>query len=310
MNSKRRIIIGTRGSKLSLVQTEIVTKLLHAQNPLLDIEIKIIKTTGDKNMNPIPLDSIGKGWFTREIDRALLKKTIDLAVHSLKDLSETLPPGLIISAVPQREDAREALVCTNGFTLKTLPKGAVIGTDSMRRKVQLLHKRNDIVVKSVRGNVNRRLQKLDDGEYDALLLAVAGLKRLGLEERITQYFSPTDFIPSPGQGALAIVTRTSDTFLTPLLKKITHKQTLTAITAERAFSAAIGGGCKLPVGAYCTWDNNALTLSGMVGSLDGNHIEKASLVGEISKPHTLGKLLAFKLLQNAPWYTKEHRQTA
>lgn len=301
------MIIGTRGSKLSLIQTDTIKKLLLAQNSTLQIEVKVIKTKGDKNMSPIPLDSIGKGWFTKELDKELLQGAIDLAVHSLKDLPETLLEGLIISAIPEREDAREALVTTSGLTLSKLPKGAIIGTDSTRRIAQILHKRDDLVVQSVRGNVNRRIEKLDNGEYDGLLLAVAGLKRLGLQKRITEYFEPTEFVPSPGQGALAVMTRKSDTSLNTLLKMINHKQTIAIVCAERAFSAAIGGGCKMPVGAYATCNDNTITLYGMVGSLDGRHLEKNKAIGEITKPIALGRILAKELLKNAPWYSKEVR---
>lgn len=300
-----KIIIGTRGSNLSLIQTEMVKKMILAQAPDLDITIKIIKTRGDKNMNPIPLDSVGKGWFTKELDKALLQRTIDLAVHSLKDLPEILPKGLIISAIPEREDAREALVSRDNKTFDKLSNNAVIGTDSLRRKTQILQKRSDVIVKSVRGNVNRRLEKLDNGEYDALLLAVAGLKRLGLTERIAEYFDPQEFIPSPGQGALAVVTKESNTFLNNLLKKLDHEPTIAAIRSERAFSAAIGGGCKMPVGAYAVCDEKNITLYGMIGSLDGKFIKKENIVGDITKPVAVGNTLAEKLMKKTRWYDKE-----
>jgi len=302
----KKIIIGARGSQLSLIQTDIIKTLLQPLIPNATIEIKIIKTTGDKDMSPIPLDTIGKGWFTKAIDTQLLENKIDLAVHSLKDLPETLPEGLIISAIPEREDAREALVTNNNMSLQQLKKGAVIGTDSTRRRVQILQIRKDLRVESVRGNVNRRLEKLDNKEYDGLCLAVAGLKRLGMLDRITQYFDSTDFIPSPGQGALAVVSKKNKKELNTLLAQMNHRPTIAAITAERAFSSAVGGGCKMPIGAYAECINDTITLYAMLGSLDAKHMIKDSLQGNIDNPNDLGKTLAKNLLsRSTSWYAKE-----
>jgi len=302
----KKIIIGARGSQLSLIQTDIIKTLLQPLIPNATIEIKIIKTTGDKDMSPIPLDTIGKGWFTKAIDTQLLENKIDLAVHSLKDLPETLPEGLIISAIPEREDAREALVTNNNMSLQQLKKGAVIGTDSTRRRVQILQMRKDLRVESVRGNVNRRLEKLDNKEYDGLCLAVAGLKRLGMLDRITQYFDSTDFIPSPGQGALAVVSKKNKKELNTLLAQMNHRPTIAAITAERAFSSAVGGGCKMPIGAYAECINDTITLYAMLGSLDAKHMIKDSLQGNIDNPNDLGKTLAKNLLSlSTSWYAKE-----
>jgi len=302
----KKIIIGARGSQLSLIQTDIIKTLLQPLIPNATIEIKIIKTTGDKDMSPIPLDTIGKGWFTKAIDTQLLENKIDLAVHSLKDLPETLPEGLIISAIPEREDAREALVTNNNMSLQQLKKGAVIGTDSTRRRVQILQMRKDLRVESVRGNVNRRLEKLDNKEYDGLCLAVAGLKRLGMLDRITQYFDSTDFIPSPGQGALAVVSKKNKKELNTLLAQMNHRPTIAAITAERAFSSAVGGGCKMPIGAYAECINDTITLYAMLGSLDAKHMIKDSLQGNIDNPNDLGKTLAKNLLsRSTSWYAKE-----
>ena len=248
-------------------------------------------------MNPIPLDTVGKGWFTKELDKELLEGSIDLAVHSLKDVPEILPDGLIIAAIPQRGDPREALVSAQASSLDTLKANAIVGTDSTRRKAQLLLRRKDIVVKSVRGNVNRRLQKLDEKQYDALMLAVAGLQRLHVEARITQYFEADDFIPSPGQGALAVVIKKDNQKLFSLLKKINHLPTVSAVTAERTFSVEVGGGCKMPVGAYAKADGNVLTLYGFVGSIEGTNFIKGSIAGSISKAIQLGKQLAQQLLQ-------------
>ncbi|HSW47605.1 MAG TPA: hydroxymethylbilane synthase [Candidatus Saccharimonadales bacterium] len=297
-----KIIIGARGSQLSLAQTKIVEDLLIKQNPALQIEIKVVKTTGDKNMNPVPLDTIGKGWFTKELDSELLLGKIDMAVHSLKDIPENLPRGLIISAIPKREDAREVLISKNGIKLKDLKKGARIGTDSIRRRVQIMQKRTDLTVESIRGNVPRRIEKLENGEYDALILASAGLIRLGLTSKIAEYYSPTDLVPSPGQGALAIVTKKSNNKLNRLLKKINHKQTILAVSAERAFSDSVGGGCKMPVGAYAICAGEKLTLYGMLGSMNGENMIYDKIVGKITKPKTLGRTLAKRIIKRAQWY--------
>jgi hydroxymethylbilane synthase len=298
----KKIIIGARSSKLSLVQTDIVKNLLLELEPRLSVEVKVITTTGDRNMKPIPLDTIGKGWFTKEIDKELLRGSIDIAIHSLKDLPETLPDGLFISAIPAREDAREALVTTNGLTLDAMPKGAVIGTDSSRRRVQILHRRPDLIVNSVRGNVNTRVEKLDLGLYDGLILAVAGLKRLGMENRITQYFGATEFIPSPGQGALAVVSKKSDTSLNSFLKKIDHAGTLAIVGAERAFSKEVGGGCKMPVGAFAELNGDEITVHGMISSLDGEHIAVDTIKGDIDKSVVLAQTLAKRMLKKSAWY--------
>src|SRR6266404_1083297 len=295
--NRDHIIIGTRRSQLSLVQTGLIKKKLQILFPQKHIETKIIKTTGDKNMKPIPLDTIGKGWFTKELDKALIDETIDIAVHSLKDLPEELPESLIITAIPQREDAREAFVSNKNIKFEKLKKGAIIGTDSTRRKSQILHKRPDLIVTSIRGNVNTRLEKLAKGDYDGIFLAVAGLKRLGLEDRITQSFAVTDIIPSPGQGALAIVIKKNNNSLFKTLQNLNHQETVTAVLAERAFSLALGGGCKTPIGAYAEIDGSQIILHGVVGSLDGKEVIKNSLQGNSASPEKLGKKLAKTFLK-------------
>ena len=303
----QKIVIGARGSKLSLIQTDIVKNKLQLLLPSTEIHVQVITTKGDKNMSPIPLDSIGKGWFTKEIDKSLLEGSIDLAVHSLKDLPETLEEGLVIAAIPKREDAREAMVSKTGVSFDKLKKGAVIGTDSTRRGSQILNRRVDLVVKSLRGSVVTRLEKLEREDYDAIFLAVAGLKRLGLEERITQYFEAVDFIPSPGQGALAVVIKKDNTKLNTVLQKLNHEKTVTAVKAERAFSAAIGGGCKMPVGSYAEIDGERLTIHAFMGSLDGRNVAKDSIAGDITKHLELGTALADRLIEQCkPWYNKEN----
>ncbi|MGI8419423.1 MAG: hydroxymethylbilane synthase [Candidatus Levyibacteriota bacterium] len=301
--NQTKIIIGTRGSQMALNQTTRIKNLLQPLVPNTEITIKIIATEGDKNMKPIPLDTIGKGWFSKEIDKQLLDGTIDIAVHSLKDLLDIMTNGLAIVAIPKRDDPREALVAQDGLSFQDLKKGAIIGTDSLRRKTQILNLRPDLVVKSVRGNVNRRIEKLDAGEYDALFLAVAGLERLGLEDRITEYFDAKEFIPSPGQGALAVVSKTSQKKLNAILSELNHNISVIAVTAERTFSAATGGGCSMPVGAYAEIKGKTLTLYGMIGSEAGENMIKDSLKGTVDDPKGLAQKLAEKLLQEAgDWY--------
>lgn len=296
MNTNK-IIIGTRGSALALAQSELIHEQLTSLYPEMQISIKIIKTTGDKNANPIPLDTIGKGWFTKELDDELIAEKIDVAIHSLKDVPEELPTQLIIAAISKREDPRDVFVFKNNVSYDQIKKGAVIGTDSTRRKSQLLHKRPDLVVKSIRGNVPTRLQKLDNGDYDGIILAAAGLKRLGLAERISHYLPATEFIPSPGQGALAIVIRKNDKKLFALLNKLNHNDTEIAVRAERAFSSKLGGGCSTPIGAFSEIHEGKIMLHGYMGSYSGKITRKAKLMGNSNNPENVGNELAESFLQ-------------
>lgn len=302
-----KIILGARGSKLSLAQTQIVKNKLLAVNSQLEIEVTIITTKGDKNLAPIPLDTVGKGWFTKELDKELLRGTIDIAVHSLKDLPESLPKGLCIAGIPEREDPSDVLVSTNNVLLKNVKPGAVIGTDSIRRKVQILHKRPDVIVKSLRGNVDSRLKKLETGEYDAIMLAAAGLKRLDLDSKITERFAETDIIPSPGQGALAIVVKEDNETIRELLTKLNDKDTIIGTTAERAFSKQLDGGCKTPTGAYAKIDKNTVTIYGMIGTMDGKHIIKESIEGPTSQAKQLGIMLAKNMFEKSKQYLLEKK---
>jgi hydroxymethylbilane synthase len=293
----KKITIGTRGSELALIQTEIIQKQLQRFYPEIEIVIKIIKTTGDKNLNPIPLDTTGKGWFTKELDNELIEGKIDMAVHSLKDVPVEMHDQLVIAAVSEREDPREALILKENILYENMKNGAVIGTDSIRRKAQLSEKSPDLCIKSIRGNVNSRLQKLDNGEYDGILLAAAGLKRLGLTARISYYFSVTDLIPSPGQGALAMVTNKNNKNMIALLKKLNHNDTEIAVRAERAFSNKLGGGCTMPIGAYSEIQDNKIILHGFMGSNAGKYARKATMVGNIAAPEKLGTELADTFLK-------------
>jgi len=307
-NDGSRVVIGTRGSELALAQSEIVRQKLRAVEPGLAVEIKIIKTQGDVDASPIPLDTVGKGWFTKEIEDALLAGSIDLAVHSLKDLPEDLPEGLRIGAFPEREDARDVLVSAGNLPLAGLRKGAVIGTDSMRRKMQILALRSDVTVESVRGNVPTRVKKLRDGHYDAIVIAAAGLIRLGLQKEIAHYFSVDEITPAPGQGILAVELRADDAARAELVKKINDPEAEAAATAERTFSARVGGGCKEPVGAYAAREGERMMLQGMlaraavrqigVSTQDGVAPAHPSVMREaVTGPRNQGAALATSLAE-------------
>jgi len=303
MDSSRKIVIGTRGSELALKQTEIVSQALLAAYPSLAIETRIIVTTGDTNQSPIPMTTTGKGWFTKEIEEALLAGSIDIAVHSLKDVGEKQPEGLKLAAYLPREDARDALIAKNGESMEDLPEGAIIGTDSPRRQAQMRALRPDVQMKSLRGNVLTRLKKLDgtfDGKdnqkYDAIILAVAGLKRLGLEKRITRIFEPDEMTPAPGQGILAIESRDNDGFVQEILSRINDAEAMQIARIERSFSKATGAGCKSPTGAYAFRTGNNCRLIGMVARDDGSQVIRGEMEMPWDSSDTLGELLARDLL--------------
>lgn len=267
------LLIGTRGSKLALAQTNWVADALRAAHPGLEIETRVIGTRGDATQAAnVPLSSFGeKGIFAKELETALLAGEIDLAVHSMKDLEHTLPDGLVIAAVPPREDPRDALI---GSTLDALPLGARVGTGSVRRRALLLSRRPDLTLLEIRGNIDTRLRKWREGQYDAICLAVAGLNRLGLQENIAEILDPDWFTPDPGQGALAIEARQEDARVHDLLMHFELNDPFSQVhtVVERAFLQAIGGGCKTPLGAMATGYNGWLKVVGMVASPDGTII--------------------------------------
>jgi hydroxymethylbilane synthase len=267
------LLIGTRGSKLALAQTQWVADALRVAHPGLDIETRVIGTRGDASQAAnIPLSSFGeKGIFAKELETALLAGEIDLAVHSMKDLEHTLPDGLVIAAVPPREDPRDALI---GSTLDALPLGARIGTGSVRRRALLLSRRPDLTLLEIRGNIDTRLRKWREGQYDAICLAVAGLNRLGLQENIAEILDPDWFTPDPGQGALAIEARQGDRRIRDYLLPLDDGVSSANIAVERAFLRAMGGGCKTPLGALVVGDPRgdplmSMKSRGMVASPDG-----------------------------------------
>ncbi|HEX8072913.1 MAG TPA: hydroxymethylbilane synthase [Pyrinomonadaceae bacterium] len=299
---KSSFTIGSRGSKLALWQAEWARARLLELRPAATVNIEIIKTSGDV-MRDVPLAVIGgKGAFTKELEEALLAERIDIAVHSLKDLPTVLPAGLCVTAITEREDPRDALVLRADApdgdgkpSLQTLPAGAVVGTSSMRRRAQLRHLRPDVEVSDLRGNVDTRLRKLDEGRYDAIILASAGLRRLGFGARISAPVPPEVMLPAVGQGALGIETRADDADTVALIKLLNHDATRAACTAERALLNALGGGCQVPIAAHATVQNGRLRLDGLVAGPDGAEIVRDRLEEETGAAQRAGELLAARL---------------
>ncbi|MDI6655231.1 MAG: hydroxymethylbilane synthase [Candidatus Hydrothermarchaeota archaeon] len=288
-------LIGTRGSKLALRQVDIVIGLLNKKFPELIFEKKIIKTTGDKILDA-PLAKIGdKGLFVKEIDEAVSEGDVDFAVHSMKDVPVELPSNLKLACVPEREDAGDALISRDGLSINELPRSAVIGTSSIRRKAELLNYRSDFIMKELRGNVDTRLRKLGAGEYDAIVMAGAGLKRLGFEKNITQELPLNTFLPSVGQGAIAIVARKD--FKHEFLTAINDAQSMRRCVAERALLHRLGGGCQVPVGVL-TAVGKKLKIKAAVLSPDGKKRIQVEMEGKAVKAENLGNIAAEKLLEN------------
>lgn len=296
------LIIGSRGSKLALWQTNWVKSQIEKFHPGLVVEIEIIKTTGDKLTEASLAQIGGKGVFTKEIEEALLDCRVDLAVHSLKDLPTEEPSGLCIAATPARGDARDALVTrTPGLNLRTLPAGAVVGTSSTRRSAQLRRLRPDIEIRDIRGNVDTRIGRVRDpaGVFDATLLAAAGVDRLGRAADIAQSIDPELILPAPGQGALAVQCRSDDVATRTLLDALDHAPTRLAVEAERAFLAALGGGCSIPVAALAISNQGVLRLRGRVNSPDGAaqvDVEGESPTGDVESARRLGRRVAEQAL--------------
>ena len=292
----RELVIGTRGSALAIWQAEWVQTHLRELEPGLSVSLKRIKTTGDRILET-PLAMIGgKGLFVKEIEEALTRAEIDLAIHSMKDVPTQLPDGLEILSIPAREDPRDALISRKGDVLQNLPSGARIGTSSLRRQAQMLHARPDFKVMMLRGNLDTRLRKLDAGEYDAILLAAAGLRRLGLEQRITEFLSYDVCLPAISQGALGLEGRADDQFVRTLVGRLENPAARIAVAAERAFLERLEGGCQVPIAAHATTDNQTLTLQGLIAAVDGARLIRGSEEGSIGEPRKVGTTLAERLL--------------
>lgn len=295
---KDTLVIGSRGSKLALRQADLVRARILAFAPEVKIRVEIIKTTGDLKNDPLSVIG-GKGVFTKELEEALLDQRIDVAVHSLKDLPTIIPENLTVAAISEREDPRDALVLPSGVenkSIQNLPDAAIVGTSSQRRSAQVKHLRRDLTVKDLRGNVDTRLRKLDEGQYDALILAAAGLLRLSLESRITARVSTDEILPAVGQGALAVETRADDHSTIAIVSTLNHEATRLACMAERAFLHALGGGCQLPIAALGRVSGNYLTLEGLVASSDGSEVVRDKLTGAGQDAESLGSKLAQLLL--------------
>jgi hydroxymethylbilane synthase len=295
----QRITIGTRGSLLALWQTNWVKGQLERCHPGIEVEINVISTKGDRVLDvSLPkLGEQGKGLFTKELEDALFERRVDLAVHSLKDLPTELPAGLHIGAICEREDVRDALVARDPIkSFGELPERALIGTSSLRRQAQIKAVRPDIVIEPIRGNVDTRLRKLDEGQYDAIVLAAAGLHRLGHANRITERLSQDFMLPAVGQGALAIETRTDDSVIDEVIHVLDHQASRLACLAERAFLKGLGGGCLVPIAAHATIESDVMTLSGMVASPDGSQVLRDRRSGPSRDADLLGRDLANDLL--------------
>ena len=293
----QKIVIGSRGSQLALWQANWVKSELERLHGNADVNIRIIATSGDI-IQDVPLAKIGgKGLFVKEIEEALLANEIDLAVHSMKDVPMELPTELGISVITKRENPLDALISKNGEKLADLPQGATIGTSSLRRSSQLLKYRDDFKIHPLRGNVDTRLRKVEEGKYDAILLASAGLNRLGWANRITEEISHDILLPAMGQGALGIETRLDDTMIYDFISTLNHEQTHYAVSAERSLVGRLDGGCQVPIGAYARVEKGLIKLKGLVASLDGGTIYKLENVGPVDDAINIGQELGAQLLK-------------
>lgn len=290
------IRIGTRGSKLALWQANWVKSVLEKKIPQTPIELIIIKTQGDKILD-VPLAKVGgKGLFVKEIEQALLDRHIDIAVHSMKDMPAEIPQQLCIGAMPERENPLDVLISRSGLGFDQLSHGSVIGTSSLRRGAQLRHARPDIVIQPIRGNLDTRIKKLESENFDALVLAAAGVKRLNLEHQITEYLDPEIMLPAIGQGALCIEIRKDDLTIGPLVASLDHAPTRTAVAGERAFLKRLGGGCQVPVAGHGRISENQFALTGLVAEVDGTRVIKGEKIGPPDSAETIGFGLAEELL--------------
>ncbi len=299
---KNKIIIGTRGSALALWQAEWVKAGLEKLAPGVEIELNKIKTTGDKILD-VPLAKVGgKGLFVKEIEEALLEGKADIAVHSMKDVPTEFPSGLHLAVICEREDPRDAFISAikdgqfRVTSFNRLPRGATIGTSSLRRSSQLLNKRPDLKIEQLRGNLNTRLRKLDEGGFDAIILAVAGVKRLGWQDRITEILLPEISLPAIGQGAVGIESRTDDKIIISLISQLNHPETAVCVRAERALLKRLEGGCQVPIAAHARVLNGIITIYGLVGSVTGDRIVKSHIEGATDQAEALGVRLAEDLL--------------
>jgi hydroxymethylbilane synthase len=291
-----KLVIASRESALAMWQALHIQARLQALYPACDVQILGMTTTGDQILDS-PLSRIGgKGLFVKELEMALADGSADLAVHSMKDVPMNLPEGFILAATGEREDARDAFVSNDFASLESLPHGSIVGTSSLRRQSQLQHRFPHLKIESLRGNVQTRLRKLDEGQYAAIILAAAGLIRLELGERIRDFISPTDSIPAVGQGALGIEIRADRADLIEVLAPLNHVNTQLCVEAERAFSRALAGSCTVPLGAYALCDGNNITMTGFVASVDGTQMLREKVTGLRANADAVGRALAANLV--------------
>jgi hydroxymethylbilane synthase len=293
----KTIRIGTRGSPLAVWQAEWIRSRLLDLHPQYEAELVKIKTTGDK-ITDVPLSRVGgKGLFVKEIETALLEGRIDLAVHSMKDMPAEIPPGLCIGAMPERENPLDVLISRNAHSFEDLPRGARLGTSSLRRGAQVLHARPDVTVRPLRGNLDTRIRKLETEGLDAIIVAASGVKRLGLEAHITEYLPEAIMLPAIGQGALAIEMREDHDSTRGLIAPLDHRETRLAVKSERAFLARLEGGCQVPIAARARIIGDELELTGLVAEVDGSVVLRETITGPVDQTEKLGVELANRLLR-------------
>jgi hydroxymethylbilane synthase len=298
MSDRTTLKIGTRGSRLALAQSEWVRAEILARYPHMHVELIRIKTKGDRLLDS-PLSQVGgKGLFVKEIEESLLSRDVDLAVHSIKDVPAELPEGLFLPIFPRREDARDAFISDCYKRIQDLPEGASIGTGSLRRSAQLLHLRSDLSVLPLRGNVDTRIKRLESGDIQAMILAAAGLKRLGLSSRISQMLPADEFLPAVGQGALGLELRKDNDRVVDLIGFLNHIPTEKAVKAERAFLRRLEGGCQVPIAGHGRLEGDRIILDGMVAELNGSRVIRDQSTGSGDLPEEAGTFLAEKLLSS------------
>jgi len=296
MQKKNEIRIGTRGSRLALWQANWIKESLESKDKDLSVSLIKIKTTGDKILD-VPLARVGgKGLFVKEIEEALMDGKIDIAVHSIKDVPTDLPDPLHLPVICKREDPRDALI-SRGLKFSEMPQGAKIGTSSLRRQAQLLHLRSDLKMVTLRGNLDTRIRKLDTEGLDAVILAAAGIRRMGWGDKITELLSPEISLPAIGQGAVGIECRREDSWINSQIAFLLHRETFDAVTSERALLKRLEGGCQVPIAAYAEIENHTMRLRGLVGSVDGKTLIRDEIMGPRTRGESLGVKLAERLLE-------------
>ena len=293
---RQALRIGSRGSRLALLQAEFIRSLIKSKFPEITTELHIIRTTGDKILDSQLSEIGGKGVFVKEIEDALIRNEIDIAVHSMKDLPTILPNGLTIGAVAERRDPRDVLVSKNDIKFNELPKGAKVGTSSLRRQAQLLNLRPDLQILPLRGNVDTRVRKVRSEGLDSAVLALAGLERMGFKDEIAEIFPVDVLVPAPGQGALAVECREDDREINDIIFQINHKESSISASAERAFLAELGGGCQVPVGCYARIKKDRINILGLIASTDGREISREEIDGSVEIHQALGRELALTIL--------------